>query len=79
MNEVLRRLARLVWVEIGKARNPWAEVAVSADSYGEHTARWNNWNRTQLELGRELYAVVFRDVVPTEDLLSRAMDFLDGR
>lgn len=75
----LRGLARLVWINVGKARNPWFEVASSAGSYGEDTARWDRWNKLQLELCRELFGVVFREADPTEDLLSQALDFLDGR
>lgn len=74
----LRRLTRRVWIDVNKAKNPWFLAATSADSYGEHTSRWDRWNKVQLELCRELFAAVFRDVEPTEDLLSRALDFLDG-
>lgn len=79
MTATLRRLARRVWIDVGKARNPWFEVAMSAGSYGEDTARWDRWNKLQLELCRELHGVVFHGADPTDDLLSRALDFLDDR
>lgn len=81
MTATLRRLARRVWIDVGKARNPWFEAAASEFGSGtrEHTVRWESWNRLQMELVGELYRVVFHDAEPTEDLLIRALDFLDGR
>lgn len=73
----LRRLARHVWARVANARNPWFEAAVSEHG-NEHRARWERRSEQQLLITRELYAVVFGEAEPTESLLARALDFLDG-
>lgn len=77
MTAVLRRLARLVWIEVSEVHNPWFNTAVSSPM--DNRVRWEDWNRRQFELTRELYVVVFDGAEPTEDLLTRALDFLDGQ
>jgi hypothetical protein len=74
----LRRLARLVWIQVSVAKNPWFEAAASEEG-NEHRLRWEGRNTQQLLITRELFAVVFHGAEPTEDLLARALDFLDGR
>lgn len=80
MNELLRRLARRIWIETGSVHNPWFSLAASPSlSHQANQAKWERWNQDQLALTRELFSVVFHDVEPTEELLTRALDFLDGR
>jgi hypothetical protein len=79
--DTLRRLARRAWIDVGKAKNPWFEAAASEFGVGAgaHSVRWENWNRRQMELTRGLHQVVFHDGEPTDELLAKALDFLDGR
>lgn len=73
----LRRLARLVWLQMATWKNPWFDAAAS-ERGNEHRAQWEDRNNRHLLITRELFAVVFHDAEPTEDLLTRALDFLDG-
>ena len=73
--DTLRRLARLVWIQVAAARNPWFGAAAS----GQDPSMYRQWmarNQTQIDLTRALFRVVFEGADPTEDLLREALDFL---
>ena len=77
--DVLRRLTQLVWIKLGKARNPLLNQVMSCSSADDVVvARFTAWNTTRLELGRALFHVVFRDVSPDLGLIKKALDFLDS-
>ncbi len=76
---VLQRLARLVWIRVGKARNPLLDQAMSSgQSDLLVNERFAAWNVAQLELGRALFNVVFNDGAPDLGLINRALDFLES-
>lgn len=68
----LHRLTSLLWQRVLAERCPW---------YGSDppvaTSRKALWFQRQFALTRELGAVARGDVAPSEDLLIRAMDFLE--
>ncbi len=75
----LRRISRMVWTEVGKARNPF----LSGTMYGGRNNRridekFAAWNVTQVELGRALFNVVINDETPDLGLINRALDFLES-
>ena len=64
-----RRVANLLWARVLKRKNPWVYTAPT---------RVLEWYQLQVQLARELFAVVFADAVFTDDLLERSLDFIDG-
>ncbi len=69
------RIAKLLWQQAACQKNPWFTAAVSRlEGYRE---RWDAWHREQIELLRELCAVVFDGTEASEDVLKRAMDFIE--
>lgn len=77
--ETLRRLARLVWVRVGKARNPLLDQVMSSGMNDLLVnERFAAWNTTQVELGRALFHVVFNDGAPDLGLIKRALDFIES-
>lgn len=76
MDRTLRnRLAKLLWQQAARQRNPWFDAAASGlEGYRE---RWDSWHREQIELLRALCAVVFGDTDATDELLKRAVDFIE--
>lgn len=78
LTDVLRRLVRLAWIQVGKERNPLLNQAMSGNDHEIH-ARFVAWNTAQVELGRALCRVVLDKADPDLRLIERALDFLDGR
>jgi hypothetical protein len=79
VNSVLRRLARMVWIQVGKARNPLFDQMISSGRNDRDVnERFGTWNTTQVELGRALYRVVFEGAEPGLELINRALDFLES-
>lgn len=76
-SDVLKRLTRLVWIEVGKAHNPLLHQVMS-DHDPAVRERFSAWNTTQVELGRALMRVVFDHDAPDLALLKRALDFLES-
>lgn len=75
----VRRLARLVWVRVGKARNPLLDQVMSSGMNDLLVnERFAAWNTTQVELGRALFHVVFNDGAPDLGLIKRALDFIES-
>jgi hypothetical protein len=75
----LRRLARLVWIQIGRMQNPLLnQVMSSGQADAVVNERFAAWNSTQVELGRALFHIVFRDGAPDLALINRALDFLES-
>lgn len=79
VDAVLRRLARLVWTQVGKAQNPLLHQVMSS-GLGDHHVRerFATWNSTQVELGRALFHVVFNNGKPDLGLINQALDFLES-
>lgn len=70
------RITKLLWQQCAHQKNPWFDAAsCGLEGYRE---RWDAWHRTQIELLRELYSVVFDGAEAHEALLQRAMDFIEG-
>lgn len=79
VNGVLRRLARMVWIQVGKVCNPLlGQVMSSGRNDRAVNDRFAAWNTTQVELGRALYRVVFEGAEPDLGLINRALDFLES-
>lgn len=77
--KVLRRLARLVWIQVGKARNPLLDQVMSSGMNDRLVnERHATWNSTQVEFGRALFRVVFNNGAPDLGLINRALDFLES-
>lgn len=74
---LLRKLSRLVWIQIGNSRNPWFASAMSSSSDPTPGKLWSNWNQTQLELCQALHPVVFDNAEPDEQLVEKALAFLE--
>lgn len=75
----LRRMARLVWIQVGKARNPLLHQVMSSGMNDRQVnERFSAWNTTQVELGRALFHVVFNDGTPDLGLIKRALDFIES-
>lgn len=73
---ISRRMAKLVWHRVATSNNPWFNQAASSDDVAS-IERWNKRNREHLELCRALFSVVLEKTELTEDLLIRALDFLE--
>jgi hypothetical protein len=71
--DTLRRLTKLLWQRVLAVRCPWY-----ASNPPDATSRAADWLRRQVVLTRELAAVACGDVAPSEDLLVRALNFLEG-
>jgi hypothetical protein len=69
--DTLRRLTNLLWQRVLAEQCPWYALP-GVDS------RAARWRQSQVMLARELSLVACGDVAPSEDLLIRAMDFLEG-
>lgn len=79
LTDTLRRLARLVWIQVGKVRNPLLDQVISSGR-NDHDVneRFATWNTTQVELGRALFHVVFDSSEPDLGLINKALDFLES-
>lgn len=75
--EMVREMIKLVWMQVGRMKNPWTNVAMSADD-AVTTQRALTWYSMQIELGRAMYAVVLGRVPAQEKLLRMGLDFLAG-
>lgn len=74
----LRRITRLLWIQVGGARNPLlTQVLSSEQSDTEVNAKYVAWNTEQVELGRALFQVVLRQGAVDLALINRALDFLN--
>lgn len=69
---LLVKITRETWIQVFKARNPWLHRPDA-----EQTK--NKWYNTRVLLSRALFELVFSDAIPTEELLIRAFDFLEGK
>jgi hypothetical protein len=76
--ELVREMIKLVWMQVGRMKNPWTNVAMSADDDAA-IQRALTWYSMQIELGRAMFAVVCGGETATEKLLRRGLDFLRGR
>ncbi len=75
--DTLRETIKFVWMQVGRMKNPWTNVAMSADNAAA-TQRAMTWYSMQIELGRAMFSVVFGGESPTEKLLRRGLDFMRG-
>lgn len=78
MLDTRRRLAKLLWVQLAAAKNPWFDGAASETKEAVLYRKWSDWNLSQMALCQALFDVGFKGAPPDEDLLRRALDFLDG-
>jgi len=75
--ELVREMIKLVWMQVGRMKNPWTNIAMSADDDAA-TQRALAWYSMQVELGRAMYAVVYGRAPAQEKLLRMGLDFLAG-
>lgn len=75
--ETMRRLVRILWIDVGKETNPW--TTAMASGMDEYRQRWQSWFTTHVELLRAMNDVVSGRSDPSEELIVRALNFLDGK
>jgi hypothetical protein len=78
-SDVLRRLARLVWIKVGKMKNPLIDQMISSGRNDRVVnEQFAAWGATQVALGRALFKIVCNDGEPDLGLINRALDFLES-
>ena len=76
MTPILKhRIAKQLWYLCVQQKNPWFTAAAS--QLEGYRGRWDAWNTEQIEVTRALCAVVFDGSEVSEDLLKRAVDFIE--
>lgn len=74
--DTIHRLTKLLWQQIVFRKNPWGDaMAAGLPEYRERRGRWYD---AKTDLTRAMFGVVFGSEQPSEDLIVRALDFLEG-